>query len=279
MNHQRPTYTIGEFGRRARITVRTLRFYEEIGILKAERQNESGHRLYGMEELARLQQIQALKFLGYSLQEIKNLLEDDTNSLALLGKSLPLQHKLLNEKKDQIHQALDAVERVQNLLQDGQPVTWTMLSSLLFQMEHEQDQKEWIQEHLSEEVAEQFFAQSKEQRDQADLDMLEIAFTIKDLINREVPPDAPEAFEVLVRITELAMMNVENKDEFAEQLEKLQESGAEVLSDFQFPTFFTKEEEQYLHDIGLAMEALYMESEESEMSDNGKKGAGGNEKK
>ncbi|WP_010277724.1 MerR family transcriptional regulator [Paenibacillus senegalensis] len=261
---QEPTFTIGEFGRKARITVRTLRFYEEIGLLKASKQNESGHRLYGMSELAKLQQIQALKFLGYPLQEIKSLLDDEEDSLTQLEKSLPWQQKLLEEKKEQINRAIEAIERVQRLMKEGQPVTWTVLSSLLFQMEHEEDQKEWIQEYFSEEIAEQFFALSKEQREQMDLEMLEILSNVKELMKRGVSPDTPEAFKVLERLTELSVRNVENKEEFADQLEKMMESEDVDLSGFQFPTLFTSEEEKYLLDIGEAMEAHYQEYEGEE---------------
>lgn len=64
MKNQGPAFTISEFGKRARITVRTLRFYEELGLLVPAQQNSSGHRLYGLAELAKLQQIQSLKCGG-----------------------------------------------------------------------------------------------------------------------------------------------------------------------------------------------------------------------
>lgn len=157
MENQEPFFTISEFGKRARITVRTLRFYEEIGVLKPTQQNSSGHRLYGLTELAKLQQIQSLKFLGYSLQEIKKLIENDRDAVTQLNKSLPLQHNLLTEKRNELNRAIEAVERVQFLIENGKSITWTVLSSLLFQMEHEQDQMEWVKEYFSDDIANQFF--------------------------------------------------------------------------------------------------------------------------
>ncbi|MDY0410505.1 MerR family transcriptional regulator [Virgibacillus soli] len=56
------------------ITVRTLRYYDQIDLLKPAGKSEGGHRLYGEAELKKLQQIQFLKRLGLSLQEIKNIL-------------------------------------------------------------------------------------------------------------------------------------------------------------------------------------------------------------
>lgn len=141
---KKPTFIISEFSKRARVSVRTLRYYEEIGLIVPTDKNSSGHRLYGLAELAKLQHIQSLKFLGYSLQEIKGLMDDDVDISLQLNKSLPLQHKLLTEKIDELERAIGAVEHVQNLLNQGKPMTWTVLSSLLFQIEHEEDQKEWI---------------------------------------------------------------------------------------------------------------------------------------
>ncbi|WP_369436382.1 MerR family transcriptional regulator [Lysinibacillus fusiformis] len=118
------------------------------------KQNGSGHKLYGFEDLAKLQQIQSLKFLGYSLQEIQNLIDNDSDVSKQLEKSLPWQHKLLTEKRDELNQAIEAVERVQFLLKEGKPITWTVLSSLLFKMENEQDQIEWMKEYCSEDIVE-----------------------------------------------------------------------------------------------------------------------------
>ncbi|WP_246516523.1 MerR family transcriptional regulator [Salicibibacter cibarius] len=108
MENQDATFTIGEFGRRAGVTVRTLRFYEEFGLLIPTQQNTSGHRMYGLAELAKLQQIQSLKFIGYSLQEIKRLLEVNEDAFSQLKNSLPLQHQLLTEKRDELDRAIEA---------------------------------------------------------------------------------------------------------------------------------------------------------------------------
>ena len=61
MNETQPfLFTISQFGRKTGMTVRTLRFYEEIGVLIPTEYNKAGHRLYSMAALVRLQQIQAL---------------------------------------------------------------------------------------------------------------------------------------------------------------------------------------------------------------------------
>lgn len=260
MDTQELVFTISEFGKRATTTVRTLRFYEELGLLVPTKQNASGHKLYGFEDLTKLQQIQSLKFLGYSLQEIKNLIDNGSDASKQLEKSLPWQHKLLTEKRNELNRAIEAVERVQFLLREGKPITWTVLSSLLFQMENEQDQIEWVKEYCSEDIAEQFSSLPKEQRHQMDIEMLDWLATLKKLMSDGVSPQSPEAFDVAVKLSEIATKHVDNKEELAEQMEKALKSIEVDTVDFKFPTILTPEEEVFLEEIGKSIKALYNEN-------------------
>jgi DNA-binding transcriptional MerR regulator len=60
-------YTVKELAQLAGISTRTLRYYDEIGILKPARINSSGYRIYSKAEVDRLQQILFYKELGVSL--------------------------------------------------------------------------------------------------------------------------------------------------------------------------------------------------------------------
>ena len=64
-------YHTGQFARKAAVSVRTLRFYDKVGLLSPSRHTEAGHRLYTDADFVNLQQILALKFLGFSLAESK----------------------------------------------------------------------------------------------------------------------------------------------------------------------------------------------------------------
>ena len=55
------------------VSARTLRYYDEIGLLKPKRVAESGYRIYGQEEVDALQQILFYRELGFALDEIKQL--------------------------------------------------------------------------------------------------------------------------------------------------------------------------------------------------------------
>ncbi|SNS85885.1 transcriptional regulator, MerR family [Anaerovirgula multivorans] len=66
-------YTVQKLGNLAGISTRTLRYYDEIGILKPARINSSGYRIYGKGEVDRLQQILFYRELGLSLDSIKDI--------------------------------------------------------------------------------------------------------------------------------------------------------------------------------------------------------------
>ncbi len=68
-----PPLTIGEIGERTGLSARTLRYYEELGLLPGVRRRSGGRRVYGDDEVERLRFIQRLKALGLSLAEIKEL--------------------------------------------------------------------------------------------------------------------------------------------------------------------------------------------------------------
>lgn len=67
--------TIGRFARRAGLNPKTIRYYEEIGLLPPPQRNELGYRLYSDEDLPRLRFVQRAKMLGLSLAEIKQLVD------------------------------------------------------------------------------------------------------------------------------------------------------------------------------------------------------------
>lgn len=65
---------VGDLARRTGLSVRTLHHYDEIGLLAPSRRTEAGHRLYAVAQVTRLQQIQSLRSLGFSLDEIRDCL-------------------------------------------------------------------------------------------------------------------------------------------------------------------------------------------------------------
>ena len=68
--------TVGEVAELARVSVRTLHHYDELGLLSPSERSEAGYRLYSYDDLARLREILIWRALGFSLAEIASVLDD-----------------------------------------------------------------------------------------------------------------------------------------------------------------------------------------------------------
>jgi DNA-binding transcriptional MerR regulator len=68
-------WKIGDLAKRTGVSIRTLHHYDEIGLLSPPHRTESGHRLYGRDEVVRLQQILSLRQMGFSLGEVRETLD------------------------------------------------------------------------------------------------------------------------------------------------------------------------------------------------------------
>ena len=90
-------YTVKKLGRLAGVSTRTLRYYDEIGILKPARINSSGYRIYGEKEIDRLQQILFYRELGVGLEGIKEILT--SASFDEIKALLEHREKLLDKRK------------------------------------------------------------------------------------------------------------------------------------------------------------------------------------
>ncbi len=76
MTQKQPTvWTVGAVAARTGLTVRTLHYYDDIGLVSPARGGKSGHRLYNAADIERLRRIQALRGLGLSLREIREGLD------------------------------------------------------------------------------------------------------------------------------------------------------------------------------------------------------------
>jgi DNA-binding transcriptional MerR regulator len=76
-------FRIGDFSRLARVTIKTLHHYDEAGLLQPKHvDRQSGYRYYDASQLPTLHRILLLKDLGFSLEQIRDLLRADAQSLA-----------------------------------------------------------------------------------------------------------------------------------------------------------------------------------------------------
>lgn len=101
-------YTVQKLARMAGISSRTLRYYDEMGLLKPARVNSSGYRIYGQREVEQLQQILFYRELGFELSSIKDIIAAPAFDSAQALR----QHRLkLYQRREQLDDLIANVEK------------------------------------------------------------------------------------------------------------------------------------------------------------------------
>ena len=103
--------TVGEIAKKMNTTVRTLQYYDKENILSPSAQSEGGRRLYTYKDIVKLHQIQSMKYLGFSLDDIKNRLVT-LDTPADVADALAEQEEAVREKIDSLSEVLQAIEKL-----------------------------------------------------------------------------------------------------------------------------------------------------------------------
>ena len=112
-------FTIGEFARLAGVSVRTLRHYDDIGLLRPVTVDpDTGYRGYSAEQLGRLNRVMALKDLGLSLTQARRLLDGITLG-ELRGMLVLRRAQLEHELQEHQNQLLGVEARLRYIAREG----------------------------------------------------------------------------------------------------------------------------------------------------------------
>ena len=135
--------TVGQVAEQLGVTVRTLHHYDEIGLLVPSDRTSAGYRLYTSEDVTRLQHIVVYRRLGFALQEIADLLEEQAaaDSGAVIGQ-LQRQRAAVLSRLDEMHDLVTAIDQALEKEMSGTKLT-------------REEQKELFGEGFSDEYAEE----------------------------------------------------------------------------------------------------------------------------
>lgn len=137
-------YSSGEFARMAGVTLRTIRYYDKQNILKPSLVSEAGARFYTDEDFARLQQILLLKYLGFSLDDIREMTVADSDYHFMLD-SLKIQLKLVQDRIEQMQLVEQAIKDTTESIQEEHTVDWSRMLDLIHLTGMEQSLKNQYQ--------------------------------------------------------------------------------------------------------------------------------------
>lgn len=111
--------TVSQVARGTGVSVRTLHYYDELGLLCPSARSEAGYRLYGPADLERLQQILFFRELGFALEEITRIVNEPGFDV---GAALRMQRQLLAEKAVRLQALLTAVDAAIKRSEKGHPM-------------------------------------------------------------------------------------------------------------------------------------------------------------
>lgn len=138
------TYYVQEFARMAGVTVRTLHFYDQAGLLRPGRKGSV--RLYGQGDMLRLQQILTLKFLGFSLEEIRELLNSPAYSVK---EALRIQKQAVDRQIEELNKVSRALELSLAHLENTGLVDWAQISAIITAIQATGHQHEWVRQYFT----------------------------------------------------------------------------------------------------------------------------------
>jgi len=149
MNHNgNKMFQAREFAKLTGVTVRTLHHYDRLGLLKPSHYSQAGYRLYRESDFARLEQIVALKFIGFSLKEIKNILQRGPTDLPT---ALKQQREAIEEKRQRLELAIQAIQRAEYVVGVSSEPDWETFANII-EVINMQTDMDWSKKYYSEEA-------------------------------------------------------------------------------------------------------------------------------
>ncbi|UBR31730.1 MerR family transcriptional regulator [Bacillus sp. SD-4] len=249
-------FSIGEFSEKTGIPIPTLHYYDEIGLLQAEKNPSSGHRIYKYQDIITLQKILSLKFLGYSLDKVANLLHESSFGVDL-NESLSLHLQVLEREKEQIEQSMQVMKRVMKLVEEECEIDSTVLFSLIYGMNTEHTHKEWMKRHELTDIVEELSKKREEDKIALDQTFIQLSKKVKQLYGKTVEDS---------KVQEMVKEYIEESFSFLSEdlIQKLANTSVEELDmqelENMIPSPFTEDEQKWLNE---AME-YYMKQVEME---------------
>jgi len=147
-------FLIKEFAGLTGTTVRTLHHYDQLGLLRPSGRRPNGYRVYTQDDLLRLEQIIALKFLGLPLRQIGRILESPALTLE---KSLRVQAGIIAEEVRRLERAARAVRQVGRQLDAEKKVNLKTIIQIIQEIQmSEETKKNWAERFYTPEEMKEF---------------------------------------------------------------------------------------------------------------------------
>jgi len=122
--------TVGEIASKMGVAVSTLQYYDREGVLSPSSESEGGRRLYTQKDIIKLHQIQSMKYLGFSLKDIKTWLPSIDTPEEVIN-ALSEQAKGIREKIKSSMDVLESIEKLSMEVAQMETVDWSKYADIV----------------------------------------------------------------------------------------------------------------------------------------------------
>ena len=198
-------FRVKEFADLAGVTVRTLQYYDRMGLLKPSGYKNGNHRLYQIEDLLRLQQVLTFKYLGYGLDEIRKLMDSPTYDVR---EALKNQRKAVSDRIAQLQKVAKSLDRTSTALEsmDTEDMDWKIVREVISGIVRS-ERWEWMREYYTPEqkklLAERGQNITAKQLAQWQKEWSEVLVGFQRLMDRSVSPAHADAQRIAQKMDAL----------------------------------------------------------------------------
>ncbi len=213
--------TVGELAKKMDITVRTLQYYDTLGLLAPTAESEGGRRLYTSKDLIKLHQILSLKSVGFSLEDIKSRVPT-LDSPADVAEMLAQQAAELEGKLQTLTESLREIRLLQAEVLQMQTVDFNKYADIIVNLQMKNEHY-WLIKHFDNETLD--YLRSRFDRESG-LDFLSRFSSLNDEVLRlhehGVPPESQQGQQLAKKFWEIILEFTEGD---LSMLPKLMEMG------------------------------------------------------
>lgn len=216
--------TVKQFSKLTGVTVRTLQYYDEQGVLHPHHKSDAGYRFYSTGEILSLQKINILKHIGFNLNQIKTILKSNKFDWR---SSLNLQAKILQESIDKMQNSITLINHsiTKHLADHGEPA-WEVMANILEALQMKQDSvyQDWVKRNFTDADLAFFGEMASTQNDEETGELWRGIFAqAKSLMH--LPPSDPQVQKLAGIVMESANSQYSGNDELKNKMWELMKAG------------------------------------------------------
>ncbi|WP_106767214.1 MerR family transcriptional regulator [Paenibacillus faecalis] len=214
-------WTTGQVSKQNNISVRTLRYYDQIGLLTPSFKDNNGRRYYSEEDLFTLEKITLLKSLSLSLEDIRNVLEKLS-----LRDILIAHHNHLHEQLSALQTSISNTTTLINMIDLEGTLSWEKVSHLV--QIARTSSKKWID--YFEEDEQQFLKQALpnlSQNDRTTQQYVSLLRRIEWCIDQSIAPESEEGYHIATGLIEISNETFKGDEELMNKFWEVRKQPAE----------------------------------------------------